>query len=223
MEEIKTYYRKLAESYDSDRFGGSYGQYIHQQEFDLLSRWLNKSNDEAVLDLACGTGRLSMFASHGLDQSSEMIRLAKEKHRDLEFQIGDASDTGFSPNQFELVFSFHFIMHLQEDIFRNVLKEIYRLLKPGGRFIFDFPSKNRRALTTRKPSGWHGDYALNLKELQYLLGDQWMIRKYEGILALPIHRIPSRMRKIFIKFDHWCCRSIFRKYASYLVVEIEKR
>ena len=176
-----------------------------------------------ILDLACGTGRLSGFASHGLDQSEKMIRLAREKHPDLDFRQGDATNTAFPDAYFDVLFSFHFVMHLDSDTFSQVLTEANRILKPGGRLIFDFPSSRRRKLFRRKATGWHGNYSMNLRELTKQTNAHWTMLSKQGIMALPIHRFPSASRSWFQSIDKLLCRSPLQEWASYIVVEMIKR
>ena len=77
---VVEYYDELASRYDRHRFGNSYGAYIDAQERRILRAWLVPVKDGKVLDLACGTGRLLDLATHGLDASEAMVRIAREKH-----------------------------------------------------------------------------------------------------------------------------------------------
>lgn len=102
----------------------------------------------SVLDVGCGTGTLVMnyLTSHrvveraaGVDMSEEMLRVAEEKRRyfspskPVQFTLGDAEHLPFGTNQFDLVTccnSFHHYPHP-----RQALKEMVRVLRPGGRVI----------------------------------------------------------------------------------------
>lgn len=99
-----------------------------------------------VLDIGCGTGSLALRLApsgahvHGLDFSSEMIRIANDKARahaveNVTFHVGpfDDSFTAFDAESLDGVCAYS-ILHLVPDR-EAALRQIYRLLKPGGFFI----------------------------------------------------------------------------------------
>ena len=98
---------------------------------------------EAALEIGCGPGRLMRplsrhFAEiHGVDVSDEMIRLARERLRDLPnafLHHGSGADLGMFPdNQFDFVYSYAVFQHIpSRDIVFDYLREARRVLKPGG-------------------------------------------------------------------------------------------
>ena len=102
--------------------------------------------DHTVLDIGCGTGslalRLAPHASHvhGLDISSEMMRIADDKARtqavdNVTFHTGpfDETLTQFEDASLDGLCAYS-LLHLLEDR-AAVLKHIHRLLKPGGFFV----------------------------------------------------------------------------------------
>ena len=101
--------------------------------------------DIDVLDLGVGGGRTTIFLSSderryiGVDYSREMIEVCRSKFPALPFYVLDASDLSiFDAGQFDvIVFSFNGIDYLYPDGKREqCLKEVSRLLRPGGKFIF---------------------------------------------------------------------------------------
>jgi arsenite methyltransferase len=98
-----------------------------------------------VLDVGCGTGSLALRLApvaghvHGLDLSSEMIRIAREKlaassSQNISFHVGafDGS-VPFEPESLDVICAYS-LLHLVDDR-AETLSTIYRLLKPGGSFI----------------------------------------------------------------------------------------
>ena len=100
---------------------------------------------DTVLDIGCGTGslalRLAPFAAHvhGLDVSSEMIRIAKGKAAagnvdNVAFHVGPFDDTvPFAPASVDVLCAYS-ILHLVDDL-PAALQRIHRLVKPGGSFV----------------------------------------------------------------------------------------
>ncbi len=221
--EITTYYDKLASDYDQSRFSNSYGKFIHYQESQVLNRYNIRADDQNNLDIACGTGRFLHYANHGIDVSAEMIKTAKQKFPTKNLIVGNADALPYVNDSFDNAISFHLFMHLDEDMFRSILDETHRVLKKGGKFIFDIPSKKRRNLTNYKARSWHGSNSMSTNELRQIIAPKWNLLGYQGTLFSPIHRIPEGARRFFRTIDLFLCNSMVKEYSSHLIFVIEKR
>jgi len=107
---------------------------------------------ESVLDVACGTGNLTLTAEtyvgpggrvHGIDASPEMIAAARKKAAQsgnaVVFDVGLAEKLAFPDATFDVVISRLAMHHLPDDLKRAAFAEMLRVLKPGGRvLIADF-------------------------------------------------------------------------------------
>ncbi|CAB1275331.1 class I SAM-dependent methyltransferase [Candidatus Nitrosacidococcus tergens] len=101
-----------------------------------------------VLDVGCGTGVLTRLAAKkvgdmgeiiGVDPSVQMISLAQKKSLQLQstakFELGVIEDLPFLDCSFDLVLSSLMFHHLPNDLKLKGLQEIFRVLKPNGRFL----------------------------------------------------------------------------------------
>ena len=103
---------------------------------------------ESVLDVGCGTGTLAMQALQrvgetgrvsGIDPSPQMIARASRKAERvglaIDFQVGVIEQLAFPDQSFDVVLSTFMMHHLPDDLKRQGLAEIARILKPGGRLL----------------------------------------------------------------------------------------
>jgi ubiquinone/menaquinone biosynthesis C-methylase UbiE len=113
----------------------------------------------AVLDVGCGTGTLAIEVQRrlgsagrvvGLDPSAEQIARARAKaaRRNLpvEFQVGVIEQIAFPEQTFDAALSTLMMHHLPASLKRQGLREIARVLKPGGRLVIaDFTRRQERS------------------------------------------------------------------------------
>ena len=220
---IQDYYNQLASKYDDNRFNNTYGQYLHAQEQVILKRILKGISKDLILDMGCGTGRFLEFAHHGVDFSEGMLQEAKSKFPNRQLKIGDIRQLPFEDNSFDAVYSLHVFMHLDMATVEAAIQEAYRVLKPNGFLIFDFPSKARRKLINYKKEGWHGNTALDVDMVQSMSNGLFEVKGYDGVLCFPIHRIPVKWRSYFIKIDNWLGTSFLKKWASYHFIYLSSK
>lgn len=218
---ILSYYNQLAAGYDADRFGNAYGSYLHRQEYALLNR-LMKDREGNTADLGCGTGRMSAWANTGIDFSEAMLKEAKRKWPQKEFIQADITALPFADNSYDTIYSFHVFMHLDKETTETAFAEVQRVLRPGGLFIFDYPSAPRRDFFARKRKGWHGNTAYRTNELKAALPGMRYIT-HEGLLFFPIHHLPAGIRNYFRPIDSFLCRTLLKDYASYQLIVFEKK
>ncbi len=221
MDRIVDYYNGLANDYDANRFGNSYGQFIDRQERLVLDRLLT-DGIEIIVDLACGSGRLLNYATYGVDGSSGMVRVAKGKFPDKEIFLSDAQTLPFADGSVDTVISFHFFMHLDEAKISKILLECHRVLRLGGRVIFDIPSKKRRKLLKYRAGGWHGATGFSFSDINEICGEMFTVKRKFGLMFLPIHRFSKAMRRFLGQADALIANSFLREYSSYLIVECVK-
>jgi SAM-dependent methyltransferase len=220
---LVAYYDQLANRYDADRFGNSYGRYLHGQEHRLLKHWLAPRQGQPILDLACGTGRLLDLATHGLDASEAMVRLAHQKHPKKTVRVGLAANPAEFGVQFAAIFCVHLLMHLAKPEIARVLRVAFDQLQPGGVLIFDVPSGHRRALSGFQPTGWHAGTAFDWREVLAMTEAKWRLCRTRGVLFFPIHRLPALIRPALRPFDDLVGATPLKRWSSYQFFCLERR
>ncbi len=97
-----------------------------------------------ILELGCGTGLFTelVYQKSGakitaIDISDDLLEIAKKKYTHSVFEKMNASKLRFGNNEFDLVFGSSVLHHLDYQI---ALKEIFRVLKGGGKLVFAEPN-----------------------------------------------------------------------------------
>jgi len=96
-----------------------------------------------ILDLAIGGGRTTSFLASvaetyvGIDISPEMVALARRRFPGVDLRVGDVRDlSGFADGGWDVVdLSFNSIDALPRADRLATLREIHRILAPGGHFV----------------------------------------------------------------------------------------
>lgn len=172
MEENEKLIKKIQNHWDENVCG--YNKSSNFDEIDkqrlkvypYLSSELDIENDRDKIILEIGVGaasdaclslRLANPKKYVLfDLSTQTLQVAKshlESHcadKNFEFVNGNASDLScFNDSEFDRIKAIGSIHHMPE--YQKVIKEIARVLKPGGDFIFMFYNKDSRRIKYTYP------------------------------------------------------------------------
>lgn len=102
-----------------------------------------------VLELGCGVGRIGREIAqrsalwHGVDISPNMIEVARQRLADLgpdRVRLNPLNRTrldGCADASFDKAYCVAVFIHMDKEDFLIYLRELYRVLKPGGRLYFD--------------------------------------------------------------------------------------
>ncbi len=107
---------------------------------------IKEAQPKSILDIATGTGDLAINLAEtnadkiiGLDISSGMLEIGKEKIKrknldsKIEMVLGDSENMPFENNTFDAITVAFGVRNFET--LENGLKEILRVLKPGGTFV----------------------------------------------------------------------------------------
>ena len=118
---------------------------IHRLWKKNFIHWLNPQKNTTLVDVASGTGDIAKLylnkinyegSVYCVDQNREMLNLNKSKFRrntNIKWFCNSAEKLPFKNNHFDyytISFGIRNVSNLN-----NALKEAYRVLKPGGRFL----------------------------------------------------------------------------------------
>lgn len=103
---------------------------------------------EHVLEVGCGTGVLTRLAAEavgasggavGIDPAPRMIAVARISARQAgnraEFRLAAIESMPFPDRSFDVALSSLMLHHLPGDVKRDGLREVFRVLKAGGRLV----------------------------------------------------------------------------------------
>lgn len=134
---------------------GRFRAWFQRREVDAFIRWSGASSDADVLDVGCARGTSTelilrklcprRLAAFDLDPS--MVEAARRRLRgaadsgSLDLRVADAARMPYEDGSFDAVFESGIIHHIPD--WRGALREVSRVLKPGGSFCFAEPSRGR--------------------------------------------------------------------------------
>lgn len=197
------------------------------------ARWILEKiklkKPSSILDVGCGDG-FYLYLLHSLFPKAKIIgvdidrnaiksAIRNTKGRDVRLKYGNVCDLKFKDNSFDVVLASEVLEHLKED--KKGLKNIYRVLKPGGLVLVSVPNCSyplfwdpvnwflERVMHKHIKSGfWAGIWNQHMRlyskdELKYLL-------KKEGFRHIEIYVLT----RICLPFNHYLLNIFARILVS---------
>ena len=143
QEKIIKCYDATAESYAADRIDELSKKHLDGlllKEFALINK-----NKGLCADFGCGPGQTTKFLYDcgvrdiiGIDISPVMVATAEKLFPDIRFETGDLLSLPYEADYFSSAVAFYAIVHFDYDQLGTAFREINRVLKSGGQFLFSF-------------------------------------------------------------------------------------
>ncbi len=134
----------------SGNIPANYDNYLGPLFFEpfatVVAERVRQLRPEALLEVACGTGRLTQYLPGVLpagasilasDINPAMLAYAREalkKHENIRWDVVDAVSLPYQDAAFDLILSQFGVMFYSDR--SKAFAEVYRTLKPGGAFVF---------------------------------------------------------------------------------------
>jgi ubiquinone/menaquinone biosynthesis C-methylase UbiE len=161
-------------------------------------RRLSQGTSSRALEIGCGPGRLMKplsrhFAEiHGVDVSDEMIRLARERLRDIphaHVQATNGASLGqFADQTFDFVYSYAVFQHIpSRGVVLEYMNEIRRVLTPGGIFRGQFNGLPHSAI----PDTWSGVVFSSEEIRRFTRENGLRLLELTGVPPPSVHRLTN--------------------------------
>ncbi len=137
----------IASHYTDNRFAEPVWKFMHDKEVSVVNSVIKP--EMTILDVATGPARVASDLKGfkegvACDFAEEMLEVARERLSKDKWKIKkeDAFNLSFPSEKFDLVTSFRFVRHFDLTDRERIYKQVKRVLKPGGYFIFEALNKN---------------------------------------------------------------------------------
>lgn len=146
VQKTSEFYDQEASKYDALRWKSEAGAYTNAVQKAIVGQLLGDIQGQELLEIGSGTGR---FTTHliegganvtGLDVSLTMLLSARRllANADCILIKGDAASLPFEAESFDGCLSVNAFSHMVN--YKSALKEIARVLRPGGFLVVNFPN-----------------------------------------------------------------------------------
>lgn len=146
----------------------------------LNYRWKN-AGFNTFLDLGCGLGRHSLFmaesgfAVYAFDSSRYVIDIVKEKayqkNLDVKLCVGDISSIPYENESIDCMLAIGVLSNNDKEGITRILREMHRVLKPGGETYFNIISKVSDYDSNEELLNGNNFYNITESDFEYLFKD----------------------------------------------------
>lgn len=126
--------------WDASKYAEDF-KFVHKYGEDVIEL-LELPEGSSVIDLGCGNGNLSIklkekgYNVTGIDDSEDMLEIARKNYSDIEFIKGNALDFKIDP--VDGIFSNAVLHWIDKEKHQELLNNISSNIKKGGEFVCEF-------------------------------------------------------------------------------------
>jgi ubiquinone/menaquinone biosynthesis C-methylase UbiE len=142
LNKVEKQYDTVAREY-AETFSGEHEKKPKDQE--ILHRFSREIGDRRpVWDFGCGPGQTTKYLKNlgieisGLDLSEKILEQARTIHPEIHFRKGNILELEFENDSIAGVVAFYAIVHFTEEQVEIAFREVFRVLQPGGIFLFTY-------------------------------------------------------------------------------------
>jgi SAM-dependent methyltransferase len=139
---------KLRASYDvvAEAYAQQFFDELSRKPFDrqLLEEFAAGLPGRQVLDIGCGPGHVGRFLSErgldvtGVDLSPAMVEVARRMNPGMRFEVADMRSLPERNGSCSGIVAFYSVIHIARVDVAAVLREMHRVLEPGGILLVAF-------------------------------------------------------------------------------------
>ncbi len=218
IDEVRNFWDGVADIYEKENEKISE---THHQRFIESLKYLEIKDNHKILNIWSRTGAAIPYLRnknknttiHNLEASGKMIEKAEKKFPNENFLLTDLSKLNFPDNYFDYILSLETFEHCPTPL--NFLKELYRVLRPGGKLIMSTPPAScEPAYAIYNFFGFgHGEgphkflSSKKVKEMLNLAG--FVLLNHKGTLLLPLG--PKFLKKLGEKIINHCQNTFIKE------------
>ncbi|WP_230591645.1 MULTISPECIES: class I SAM-dependent methyltransferase [Nocardiaceae] len=119
-------------------------------EHGLLATFADRVSSGDVLEVGCGTGRITEHLHclgvdvAGMDLSPNMIEVARREHPHLRFEVGSMEELEAGDSTLAGIVAWYSIIHTPPHQLSTIFAELHRVLVPEGLLLLAFQAGNER-------------------------------------------------------------------------------
>lgn len=218
-----SYYDSYSQNYDLNR-EHPYYDFLVKEELNIL---IPHIKNKKVLEVGCGTGVFMDLIKNdcdvvGIDVSSGMLEKARQKS--LVVKEGNAESLPFSPESFDVVYSFKTMPHVVN--INESLDEINRVLKKNGVALIEFYNRHSIKYWLNKiehvffPKKFFIRYDSISKVIMECKKSGFIIKNYYGIRFVLPHKFFYNFG--FCRWIEKKVRNVLKPFGSFMIFEVQK-